>query len=135
VVEYQHPVGVGCLGDEAYGFRIIDAAQLILVIELPLIEGVGFARDSPLEEGVMSELVSVGKFPATSEFAGNFARFGYSVTLQLPEKVSDRRCLRGQFPKHPSREFLRLSREFNRAIRECCSGIRDLLSRSIIWLF
>jgi hypothetical protein len=73
-----------------------------------------FAPDSSPEEGVMSELVSVGKFPATSEFAGNFARFGYSVTLQLPEKVSDRRCLRGQFPKHPSREFLRLSREFNR---------------------
>jgi hypothetical protein len=83
----------------------------------------------------MSELVSVWKFPARSEFAGNFARFGYSVALQLPEKVSDRRCLRGQFPKHPSREFLRLSREFNRAIRECCSGIRDLLSRSIIWVF
>ena len=71
----------------------------------------------------MSELVSVWKFPARSEFAGNFARFGYSVALQLPEKVSDRRCLRGQFPKHPSREF-------NRAIRECCSGIRDLLSPS-----
>jgi hypothetical protein len=91
--------------------------------------------DSPLEEAVMSELVSVWKFPARSEFAGNFARFGYSVALQLPEKVSDRRCLRGQFPKHPSREFLRLSREFNRAIRECCSGIRDLLSRSIICVF
>jgi hypothetical protein len=32
--EYQHPVGAGCLGDEAFGFRIIDAAQLVLVIEV-----------------------------------------------------------------------------------------------------
>jgi len=28
MVEYQHPAGAGCLGDEAYGFGIIDAAQL-----------------------------------------------------------------------------------------------------------
>src|SRR6202043_1362911 len=34
MVEYQHPAGAGCLGDEAYGFRIIDAAQLVLVIEV-----------------------------------------------------------------------------------------------------
>ena len=33
----------------------------------------------------MSELVSVGKFPATSEFAGNFARFGISMAFQGPE--------------------------------------------------
>ena len=36
----------------------------------------------------MSELVSVGKFPATSEFAGNFARFGYSVTLQCQKRLA-----------------------------------------------
>src|SRR6202048_4385402 len=34
MVEYQHPAGAGCLGDEAYGFRIINAAQLVLVIEV-----------------------------------------------------------------------------------------------------
>src|SRR5580704_10555405 len=34
MVEYQHPAGAGCLGDEAYGFGIIDAAQLVLVIEV-----------------------------------------------------------------------------------------------------
>ena len=27
VIGHQHPVGAGCLGDEAFGFRIIDAAQ------------------------------------------------------------------------------------------------------------
>ena len=29
-----YALSAGCLGDEAYGFRIIDAAQLILVIEV-----------------------------------------------------------------------------------------------------
>jgi hypothetical protein len=32
VVEHQHPTGAGCPGDEAFGFRIIDAAQLVLPI-------------------------------------------------------------------------------------------------------
>jgi hypothetical protein len=34
VVEHRHPVGAGCLGDEAFGFPIIDAAQLVFVIEV-----------------------------------------------------------------------------------------------------
>src|SRR5215472_10048109 len=29
-----HPAGAGCLGDEVFGFRIIDAAQLILIVEV-----------------------------------------------------------------------------------------------------
>jgi hypothetical protein len=35
-----------------------------------------FARDSPLEEGVTSELVSEAKFPASRENTGNFVRLG-----------------------------------------------------------
>jgi len=34
MVEHQYPTGAGCLGDEAFGFRIIDAAQLILIVEV-----------------------------------------------------------------------------------------------------
>jgi hypothetical protein len=49
------------------------------------LEEVEFAQDSPLEGGVTSELVSVCKFPASSEFAGNFARFGFSVAFQGPK--------------------------------------------------
>jgi hypothetical protein len=30
-----------------------------------------FAADSPLEEGVLSELVSESKFPASTEYTGN----------------------------------------------------------------
>src|SRR5271156_1863169 len=93
-----------------------------------------FAADSLLEEAVTSEPVSVCKFPASSESAGNFARFGYSVALQVSENVCESKPLRTQFPRHPSREFLRRSREFNRAIRERCDGIRDLaLSIAISW--
>jgi hypothetical protein len=35
VVEHQHPAGAGNFGDETLGFRIIDAAQFVLVIEIP----------------------------------------------------------------------------------------------------
>src|SRR6266446_3693008 len=35
VVEYQHPAGAGNFGDETLGFGIIDAAQFVLVIEIP----------------------------------------------------------------------------------------------------
>ena len=67
------------------------------------------------------------------EFAGNFARFGYSGAFQMPENVCESKPLPSQFPTHPSREFLRRRREFNRAIREGCGGIRDLaLSVEII---
>jgi hypothetical protein len=60
-------------------------------------------------------------------------RFGYSGAFQMPENVCESKPLRSQFPTHPSREFLRRSREFNRAIREGCGGIRDLaLSVAII---
>jgi hypothetical protein len=41
--------------------------------------------DSPLEEAVSSEPVSVWNFPASSEFAGNFARFGISAEFQGPK--------------------------------------------------
>jgi hypothetical protein len=44
-----------------------------------------FAADSPLEEAVSSEPVSVWNFPASSEFAGNFARFGISAEFQGPK--------------------------------------------------
>jgi hypothetical protein len=35
-----------------------------------------FAPDSPLEEPVMSELVSAAEFPASREFTGNFIDSG-----------------------------------------------------------
>jgi hypothetical protein len=41
-----------------------------------LIHEVRFARDSPLEEAVTSELVSEAKFPASREFTGNFIASG-----------------------------------------------------------
>jgi hypothetical protein len=50
-----------------------------------MIEEVRFAEDSPLEEAVTSEPVSVWKFPASSEFAGNFARFGFFVAFHAPK--------------------------------------------------
>ena len=37
---------------------------------------VKFASDSPVEEGVTSELVSEAKFPASREFTGNFIESG-----------------------------------------------------------
>jgi hypothetical protein len=40
-----------------------------------------FARDSPLEEAVLSELVSEAKFPASWENTGNFIRLGLRVRL------------------------------------------------------
>ena len=40
-----------------------------------------FAEDSPLEEAVMSELVSEAKFPASWENTGNFVRLGLRVRL------------------------------------------------------
>ena len=70
---------------------------------------------------------------ASSEFAGNFTRFGYSEAFQVPENICESNPLRSEFPRHRSREFLRRSREFNRASRERCGGIRDLaLSVAII---
>jgi hypothetical protein len=45
-----------------------------------------FARDSPLEGAVSSEPVSVWEISLlSSEFAGNFARFGISVAFQGPK--------------------------------------------------
>ena len=38
-----------------------------------------FAGDSPLEEAVLSELVSEGKFPASWENTGNFVCLGLRV--------------------------------------------------------
>jgi hypothetical protein len=40
-----------------------------------------FAPDSPLEEAVLSELVSEAKFPASWENTGNFVRLGLRVRL------------------------------------------------------
>ena len=42
----------------------------------PRSEEVGFARDSALEEAVLSELVSEPKFPASWEYTGYFVRRG-----------------------------------------------------------
>ena len=42
----------------------------------PDAEKVWFAQDSPVEEGVSSELVSEAKFPASREFTGNFIELG-----------------------------------------------------------
>ena len=44
-------------------------------------EEVRFAPDSPLEEAVLSELVSEAKFPASWENTGNFVRLGLRVRL------------------------------------------------------
>jgi hypothetical protein len=41
-----------------------------------MIQEIEFAPDSPLEEAVLSELVSETKFPASWENTGNFVRLG-----------------------------------------------------------
>ena len=46
-----------------------------------MIQEIEFAPDSPLEEAVLSELVSEGKFPASWENTGNFTRLGLRVRL------------------------------------------------------
>ena len=43
--------------------------------------GVKFAHDSPLEEAVLSELVSEAKFPASWENTRNFVRLGLRARL------------------------------------------------------
>src|SRR5439155_12098902 len=52
-------------------------------------EEVRFARDSPLEEAVLSELVSEAKFPASWENTGNFAPAGHPRRIIGPECSSD----------------------------------------------
>jgi hypothetical protein len=48
-----------------------------LCVTRRLIHEVRFAQDSPLEEAVISELVSEKpKFPVTREYTGNFLRSG-----------------------------------------------------------
>ena len=48
-----------------------------------------FAADSPLEEGVLSELVSEPKFPASWENTGNFVRRGLRVRLLARNPASN----------------------------------------------
>ena len=57
------------------------APPLVLEIFGADFEEVRFAQDSPLEEAVLSELVSEPKFPASWENTGNFVRRGLRVRL------------------------------------------------------
>jgi hypothetical protein len=53
------------------------AVEKIRARHAPLIEGVRFAVDSPLEGAVSSEPVSEAKFPVTRQNTGNFIDSGF----------------------------------------------------------
>jgi hypothetical protein len=93
-----------------------------------------FVPDSPLEEGVTSELVSEAQFPASREFTGNFIESGLGSASTAAKKALNQN-LTGQFPTHPNREFFTACREFKSAIREISALIRESRSRPIFRAF
>ena len=62
-------------------------------------------KDSPLEEGVTSELVSEAKFPASWENTGNFVRLGLRLRFWLVIQQAIQ-WFAMQFPTHRNREFI-----------------------------
>ena len=90
---------------------------------------VRFARDSPLEEAVLSELVSEAKFPASWENTGNSVRLDLRVRLLARNPVTNS-MIHDPIPYAseqgiyfgPRRELNRAIREFIRLIRESRAG-------------
>src|SRR6202043_53572 len=78
-----------------------------------LIEEVRFAADSPLEEGVLSELVSEPKFPASWENTGNFVRRGLRVRTTGSKSSIKFNGLRANSLRIGTGNLFRPSRELN----------------------
>jgi hypothetical protein len=54
-----------------------------------MMQEIGFALDSPLEEAVSSELVSEADFPASREFTENFIDWGLSRGVNASKNGAD----------------------------------------------
>ena len=97
--------------------------------------GIRFAHDSPLEEGVSSELVSEAKFPASREFTGNFIELGLGGASTAAKKGIKPKPYRANSLRIRTGNFLRPCREFKSAIREISGLIRESRSRPLFRAF
>ena len=97
--------------------------------------GTESSLDSPLEETVRSELVSLSEFPVSRELTGNLRRFGAPHgAWKSPQKEQDQ-SFTSQFLTPRNRELFWPNRELDRSIRELFGVIRGIRSLSTYRLF
>ena len=91
--------------------------------------------DSPLEETVRNELVSLSEFPVSRELTGNLRRFGAPHgAWKSPQKEQDQ-SFTSQLLTARNRELFCPNRELDRSIRELFGVIRGIRSLSSYPLF
>ena len=91
-----------------------------------------FVDDSPLEEAVLSELVSEAKFPASWEYTGYFVRRGPPDCIVGSESRAKFNDLRANSLRIGTGNFLPPYRELNRANREILALIKESRFRPLV---
>jgi len=84
-----------------------------------------FAPDSPLEEAVLSELVSEPKFPASWEYTRNFVRGSPPRPASGLNSGNNINALEGNSLRIRTGNLIRSNRELNRPIREIFTLIKE----------